>query len=55
MVVFTVRFVVPIVVANKIVKRESIVSGYEVDARIGSPRGALIEIGAAGEAVRELG
>ena len=54
-VVFAVRLVVLLVVGDEIAQREAVVRGDEVDARVRPPRGALVEIGAAGEPVGELG
>ena len=54
-IVFAVRLVVLLVVGHEIAQRKPVVRGDEVDARVGLARGALIEIGAAGEPRAELG
>ncbi len=54
-VVFAVGLVVLLVVGNQVAQREAVVRGDEVDARGGTPRGVLIEIGAAGEPIPEFG
>ena len=54
-VLFAVGLVVLVVVRHEVAQRKAVVRRDEVDARVRPPRGALIEIGAAREAERELG
>ena len=53
-VVLAVGLVVLLVVRDQIAQREAVVRGDEVDAGVGAPRGALVEVGAAGEAGAEF-
>ena len=53
-VVLAVRLVVLLVVRHEIVQREAVVRGDEVDAGVGPPGRALVEVGAAGESRTEL-
>src|SRR4051812_27220442 len=53
-VVLSIRFVVLVVVGNEIAEREAVVRSNEIHARVRPPRRALIQVGAAGEAIREL-
>jgi hypothetical protein len=53
-VLFAVHLVVLLVVRDEIAEREAVVRGHEVHARDRPPRVGAVEIGAAGEAVREV-
>ena len=54
-VVLAVRLVVLVVVRHQVAQREAVVRGDEVDAGVRAPRGALVEVRAAGQPIRELG
>src|SRR6185503_3553285 len=47
--------IVLVAVADQILKREAVVGGHEVDARVRAPATLLVEIVAAGQSRRELG
>ena len=55
LVALPVRVVVLVVVRHQIVQREAVVGGHEIDARVGLAAVALVEVGAAGESIREVG
>ena len=53
-VLLAVGLVVLLVVGDQVAQREAVVGGDEVDAGVRPPAGALVEVGAAGEARAEL-
>src|SRR6185312_17434885 len=54
-VVFAVRLVVLVVVADKVIEREAVMGSYEIDAGTGMAPVSLVEVARSGEPVAELG
>src|SRR6516225_9915107 len=54
LIIFTIRCIVLLVVADEVLESEPIVCGDEIDTRVRTPAVVLVEIAAAGEAVGEV-
>ena len=52
-VVLTVRFIVLLPIAHEILQREAVVTGDEIDARVGAFAGLGVDVGAAADALGE--